>query len=201
MPLTKQPNAACEAKTRQGSLCKNEGNARNGRCHLHGGSSTGPKSSMGKLKISQNAAKKMPKWSLGVLTNKDQGLIDKALIAAKVLMRIVEGTYGIWTDERLNTFISGRLIELEVMKYEILKRMGNQTFVVVQSALDHYYQDQMSPHTECHLYFWHSSSPHFPRIVTNGQQKHLDEYLDKSACKEMRKLERDFEKMHTWALK
>ena len=32
----------CGAKTRAGVPCKRYGNVRNGRCHLHGGASTGP---------------------------------------------------------------------------------------------------------------------------------------------------------------
>ena len=32
----------CGAKTRAGVSCKRYGNARNGRCNLHGGASTGP---------------------------------------------------------------------------------------------------------------------------------------------------------------
>ena len=33
----------CKAKTRSGKPCKRAGNHKNGRCHLHGGKSTGPR--------------------------------------------------------------------------------------------------------------------------------------------------------------
>lgn len=40
----------CLAKTRQGTRCKRKG-MRNGRCNLHGGKSTGPRTPEGKAKI------------------------------------------------------------------------------------------------------------------------------------------------------
>ena len=45
------PGQRCGAKTRQGSPCKRPANKRNGRCRLHGGRSTGPKSADGRAKI------------------------------------------------------------------------------------------------------------------------------------------------------
>lgn len=41
----------CNAKTRTGSLCRRTGSAKNGRCHLHGGKSTGPKTAEGRARI------------------------------------------------------------------------------------------------------------------------------------------------------
>ena len=46
----KQP---CEARTRRGTPCRCKALA-NGRCRLHGGLSTGPKTLRGKLKVFQN---------------------------------------------------------------------------------------------------------------------------------------------------
>lgn len=45
----------CGAKTRAGTPCKMQGLFRSGRCKLHGGLSTGPKSAVGKAKSAQNA--------------------------------------------------------------------------------------------------------------------------------------------------
>ena len=45
------PGQRCGAKTRQGSPCKRPANKRNGRCRLHGGQSTGPKTAEGRAKI------------------------------------------------------------------------------------------------------------------------------------------------------
>ena len=41
----------CNAKTRSGGECKRFGNAKNGRCHLHGGKSTGPRTDKGRARI------------------------------------------------------------------------------------------------------------------------------------------------------
>ena len=46
------PGQRCGAKTRQGSPCKRPANKRNGRCRLHGGASTGPRTKEGLAKIS-----------------------------------------------------------------------------------------------------------------------------------------------------
>ena len=41
----------CRAKTRSGGQCQRAGNPKNGRCHLHGGASTGPKTAEGRSRI------------------------------------------------------------------------------------------------------------------------------------------------------
>ena len=41
----------CRAKTRSGNPCKRIGNPINGRCHLHGGKSTGPRTEEGRARI------------------------------------------------------------------------------------------------------------------------------------------------------
>jgi hypothetical protein len=43
--------ALCRAKTRSGTACKRAGNPINGRCHLHGGKSTGPRTEEGRARI------------------------------------------------------------------------------------------------------------------------------------------------------
>jgi len=45
------PGQQCGAKTRRGTECQRPANKRNGRCRLHGGRSTGPKSAEGRAKI------------------------------------------------------------------------------------------------------------------------------------------------------
>ena len=42
---------ACNAKTRSGGTCQRAGNPMNGRCHLHGGASTGPRTEEGRARI------------------------------------------------------------------------------------------------------------------------------------------------------
>ena len=48
----------CGAKTRAGTPCKQKGIYRNGRCKLHGGLSTGPRTKRGKRRSSLNWKKK-----------------------------------------------------------------------------------------------------------------------------------------------
>jgi len=48
----------CEAKTRSGAPCKNDGTVwGNGRCKFHGGCSTGPVTPEGKKRVSMNSIK------------------------------------------------------------------------------------------------------------------------------------------------
>ena len=41
----------CSAKTRTGGVCQLAGNPKNGRCYLHGGASTGPRTAEGRARI------------------------------------------------------------------------------------------------------------------------------------------------------
>ena len=43
----------CGAKTKQGSKCQRPANKKNGRCRLHGGASTGPRTEEGRTQISE----------------------------------------------------------------------------------------------------------------------------------------------------
>ena len=45
------PGQRCGAKTRRGTACRRPASKRNGRCRLHGGQSTGPKTAEGRAKI------------------------------------------------------------------------------------------------------------------------------------------------------
>ena len=45
------PGQRCGAKTRKGTPCQRPAYKRNGRCSLHGGRSTGPKTAEGKARI------------------------------------------------------------------------------------------------------------------------------------------------------
>ena len=47
------PGQRCGAKTRQGTACQRPANKKNKRCRLHGGASTGAKTSEGLKRISQ----------------------------------------------------------------------------------------------------------------------------------------------------
>ena len=45
------PGQRCGAKTRRGTACQRPANKRNGRCRLHGGASSGPRTEQGRAKI------------------------------------------------------------------------------------------------------------------------------------------------------
>ena len=45
------PGQRCGAKTRRGAPCRRPANKRNGRCRLHGGASSGPRTEQGRAKI------------------------------------------------------------------------------------------------------------------------------------------------------
>lgn len=45
------PGKRCGAKTRSGTPCQRPGNKKNGRCRVHGGASTGPRTAAGRQKI------------------------------------------------------------------------------------------------------------------------------------------------------
>ena len=46
------PGKRCGAKTRRGTACLRPANKKNGRCRLHGGASTGPRTADGRARIS-----------------------------------------------------------------------------------------------------------------------------------------------------
>ena len=46
------PGQRCGGKTRQGTACQRPANKKNGRCRLHGGASTGPRTEGGRARIS-----------------------------------------------------------------------------------------------------------------------------------------------------
>jgi len=45
------PGNRCGAKTRRGTPCQRPGNAKTGRCRLHGGASTGPRTAAGRQRL------------------------------------------------------------------------------------------------------------------------------------------------------
>ena len=49
--------ARCGAKTRSGSTCKRPAYKVNGKCHLHGGASTGPRTEAGLARLTESRTK------------------------------------------------------------------------------------------------------------------------------------------------
>ena len=51
------PGQKCETQTRRGTLCQRSGTKRNGRCRLHGGNSTGPRTEVGLARLTASKIK------------------------------------------------------------------------------------------------------------------------------------------------
>jgi hypothetical protein len=52
----------CGARTRRGTPCRAQGRGRGGRCHLHGGASTGPRTAAGLYRISEAQRLRWERW-------------------------------------------------------------------------------------------------------------------------------------------
>ncbi|EHR6713959.1 hypothetical protein HJ030_21100 [Vibrio parahaemolyticus] len=188
----------CGARTKSGRPCKRRGTKHNGRCKFHGGKSTGPKTRLGKLKSSKNAGKRWPDWALGKESNQEAALYDEAIKTLELIKHRLSTPGHPITDTELNEIIEYHKESLEVMKFAILQHKGPDAFILVQSALDHYYQDSDYQHLACHIHFRLISSPYFPRLTSKSQEDYLTEYFEKAATKEMRKIERDLDKLRLY---
>ena len=51
------PGPRCEARTRRGTLCQSPAYSHNGRCRLHGGASTGPRTEEGLARLTASKIK------------------------------------------------------------------------------------------------------------------------------------------------
>lgn len=189
----------CEAITRSGTPCKRRGSKINGRCKLHGGKSTGPRTKTGKQNSSRNAGKKLPTWALCKITEREQALFSEAYHAIQ-LIKTLKSNIPKNDDSSLNQLIGAHREALEVMKFAILKQVGVEEFAILQGALDHYYQDSGAKHLECHIHYTLISHPQLSRCRSQKQSDYLDEYLDKAATKDMKKLEKGFQKMWNYKI-
>ena len=164
----------CGALTRSGSTCRRKGNKINGRCKLHGGMSTGPKTRAGKIASSRNAIKATPDWLWGVSQAKKEPMYRETL---ECLIKIKEIVFNRRMDSKaLTTLIAEHKDALEVMKYAILENIGVNEFVILQSALDHYYRNVNAKHVKCHVFFPLFTLPHFSMIRSDAQRRYLDQW-------------------------
>lgn len=90
------PGQRCVAKTRQGTDCQRPANKKNGRCRLHGGASTGPRTEEGRDRISaanlhhgkftkDKLEKRRENVSKGRAIRKELRQIERELIAGGLL--------------------------------------------------------------------------------------------------------------------
>ena len=82
------PGQRCGAKTRSGSPCKRPANKQKGRCRLHGGASTGPKTNEGKAIIARSNTKHGRYTKAKLAERKRQAMITKELWARRKMIEL-----------------------------------------------------------------------------------------------------------------
>ncbi|AZN33969.1 HGGxSTG domain-containing protein [Pseudoalteromonas sp. Xi13] len=159
----------CGAKTRSGNPCKRLGNKRNGRCKLHGGRSTGAKTTEGKLAVRTNPVKNGFGWNL--MKDYDPVLIEDSLKAYIQLCDIVE-LKGI-NNREVNELVARHKVALECFKYRVLECYGVDSFIIIQSALDAYYKDTDSQHLHFHIHTKVVKAPYFHQHMSEARKQSL----------------------------
>ena len=82
------PGQRCGAKTRSGSPCKRPANKQKGRCRLHGGASTGPKTKEGRAIIARSNTKNGRYTKAKLAERKRQAMITKELWARRKMIEL-----------------------------------------------------------------------------------------------------------------
>ena len=169
----------CGAKTRSGKPCKRFGNKQNGRCKLHGGRSTGAVTKEGKLVVKTNAVRDGFKWMIELEV--DEETFNRAMFAYEQLVDMYESKEFDKTE--LIELVTEYRIDLESVKSGINRMIGPEAFVLIQEALDRYYQETDSLHLHFHLYssmskptfFWHplSQAQHNKAVSWMGRAKKI----------------------------
>ena len=159
----------CGAKTSSGNPCKRFGNKRNGRCKLHGGRSTGAKTTQGKLAVRANPVKNGFAWSLCKELKPEY--LQRGIAALQILQDLA--TQPMLDTNYLNDLIKEYRVELEVMKYRILEVNGIDDFLKVQSALDVFYKNTASDHLKFHLHTITSTAPYFDSGLSKAEMKYI----------------------------
>lgn len=167
----------CGAKTRSGEPCKRKGCKENGRCRLHGGKSTGAKTAIGKAASKYNALYTIPEWLLGTVRHEwiKHPLFSEAILCSHQLI-ILTAERPI-NYEAINALVAQHVVALEVMKYAVLEVHGINDFLVIQAALDHYYQDTNSAHIDYHIYYPLISIPLFQRVRSKPQDELIHQII------------------------
>ncbi|HIF9109856.1 TPA: HGGxSTG domain-containing protein [Photobacterium damselae] len=152
----------CNAKTRQGTLCKRRGNLRNGRCKLHGGNSTGAKTEKGKMASRINARKLFPSWYFGEKI--PSSYYYRATNCFNQLRLLVQNDPIDWPE--IYRVIEPNIIPLEMLKYFLLELLSPIEFIMIQHLLDAYYSEKNAEHLNFTIYQ--------PQWVLFGSQPELN---------------------------
>ena len=81
------PGQRCGAKTRRGTLCQRPARKASGRCRLHGGRSTGPKTQEGRAKIAAANLKTGEFTKEKIAVQKEQAKIARYI---KARIKVIE---------------------------------------------------------------------------------------------------------------
>ncbi|UXI01127.1 HGGxSTG domain-containing protein [Photobacterium sp. TY1-4] len=165
----------CGAKTRSGTPCKRRGNKRNGRCKLHGGRSSGAQTEQGKMTSRVNALKIFPGWHFG------------EPVAQEYLIRATNCYHKL--SEAMNTkpidwqhvfsIIEQDRIPLEMLKYHIGECTSAADFIMIQTALDRYYQEYNHQHLSFTVYAPMVMPQAYFRDLSSPQREYLLQWLHK----------------------
>ena len=165
----------CGAKTRSGEPCKRRGNKRNGRCKLHGGKSTGAKTEQGKMASRLNALKQFPCWYFGEPIPIHY---QQRAYRCFELLHVLMTTQPIdW--QQVFHLIDVNRIPLEMLKYQIMELTSANELLMLQVALDRYYQEQNSAHLSFTVYLPQLTPNSYSGELSQPQQKYLDNWLNK----------------------
>ncbi|KJG58537.1 hypothetical protein UA38_06530 [Photobacterium kishitanii] len=165
----------CGAKTRSGEPCKRKGNKRNGRCKLHGGKSTGAKTEQGKMASRMNALTLFPSWYFGepIPTSYQQ----RAYTCFNQLIVLMSHQPINW--QNIFHLIDVDRIPLEMLKYQIMELTSINELLILQFALDRYYQEQNSAHLSFTVYMPQLTPSSYSSELSQPQQRYLDDWVNK----------------------
>ncbi|UTV27880.1 HGGxSTG domain-containing protein [Photobacterium atrarenae] len=163
----------CGAKTRNGTPCKRKGNLRNGRCKLHGGNSTGATTEYGKIVSRMNAYKDFPDWYFGKPVKKEY--VVRALASYEKLVELMMNKPIDWPS--VHQVVEKDQIPLEMLKYYIMYTVTPEALIIIQSALDAYYQDKRQSHLAFHVYEPMVMFHKLFRELTKPQRDYLDNWF------------------------
>lgn len=127
------PSKACGARTRAGTPCKKKGLA-NGRCRLHGGLATGPRSAAGRARIAEAQRKRWAEWRV------KHPRLFKGEVSARQERKIKK----VYRDLRRN------LIEVEPSAAEahLIRRFGPDWYERMNAALESQIAEQLREREE-----------------------------------------------------
>lgn len=162
----------CGAKTRSGKPCKRRGNKKNGKCKLHGGRSTGAKTELGKMVVARNAHKEFPHDVINPFLDKIH--IQRSLIAYAKLEVLMNKSTLDWPS--IFNIIEHNKTSLEAAKYFLLAQVSTEAFLLVQIALDNYYQEIGERHLSFHAYTPMFMPHDFYREITAEKQKRISKW-------------------------